>query len=158
MILWFWSRKIFTVVRSNGSKAKELWSKKFLIFWSNIPGSKEKMILWFWSWNFFDLVILILIFIWSKVQNCLIFDLKIQKKFDPMICNKILAWSFDLNLLSILISWSVFLEFFDPMICIFRIFDLVICIFKGLISDLMICGFQKVVIYISVFFLRKIAL
>ena len=112
----------FTVVRSNGSKPEELWSKKFFIFWSNIPGSKKKMILWFWSWNFFDLVILILIFIWSKVQNCLIFDLKIKKKFDPMICNKILAWSFDLNLLSILISWSVFLEFFDPMICIFRIF------------------------------------
>ena len=82
-----------------------------------------------------DLMVLILKFFWSRdfdldfylIQSSKLFDLwsqnhKIKTKFDPMICNKILAWSFDLNLLSILISWSVFLEFFDPMICIFRIF------------------------------------
>ena len=44
------------------------------------------------------------------------YDPQIKKSFDTVISRQILYWSFDMNLFSFLISWSVFPEFFDLMI------------------------------------------
>ena len=44
------------------------------------------------------------------------------KEWTSLQGNKILFWSFDLNLFSFLISWSVFLNFVGLMICICKNF------------------------------------